>query len=120
MRQRNASTGYEHLARQRNRILHASNWVLLVLIPAWIWMLISDNQLVSRTVILASFTLILSIVWIFRPRCPFCARTLALSWKGLNVAKYCSECGTSYSSDEMHCRSKKETTEPADARESPN
>jgi hypothetical protein len=73
--------------------------MLLVLIPAWVWMLISDNRLVSGTVILATFAFILSIAWIFRPRCPFCEKTLALTWKGLAVAKYCGECGASYSSE---------------------
>jgi hypothetical protein len=117
MRQINASTGYEHFELQRKRILRAASWAMLVLIPAWVWLLISDSPLVSGTVIIASFTSILAIAWIFRPRCPFCERTLALTWKGLKVAKYCGECGTSYSSDVLNYRSKKESTKAVDAHE---
>ena len=105
-------TGYEHIETQRTRILRVVNWLLLVLIPAWIWMLIVDSQLVAQLVIIASLTLVLGTVLVLRPRCPFCDRTLALSWKGLRINKYCSQCGESFASKVQLDRSPTQATEP--------
>lgn len=114
MQQNDALTGYEHLVWQQVRIMRAFKWMLLVLVPAWIWLWVSDNQALSRTVMIGTFALIPTFAWIFRPRCPFCKRTLALTWKGLSVGNYCSECGAAYSSEVTT----NETTEPADGSES--
>lgn len=111
LRERVTLTGYEHLRIQRNRILRAVSWILLVLIPAWIWMLISNSQTVSRAVILASLALALVTAWIFRPCCPFCKKTLSFSWKGVRIGRYCIECGASYSDEVTRKDSQNATTE---------
>jgi hypothetical protein len=91
-------TGLDHLKLQRERIGRMLNFLFLVLVLAWTFELITHQRVVFIIGVVGSLLSLLVVVWAFRPRCPFCQATLALSWKGLMIGRYCSECGMEFAS----------------------
>jgi hypothetical protein len=91
-------TGLDHLRLQEKRCGRMLSYLLLVLLPGWMFALISNQRVVFILVMAGSLLSLLVVVWAFRPRCPFCQATLALSWKGLMIGRYCSECGMEFAS----------------------
>jgi hypothetical protein len=91
-------TGLDHLRLQKDRCGRILSYLLLVLLPGWMFALITNQRFVFILVMAGSLPSLLVVVWAFRPRCPFCRATLALSWKGLKIGRCCSECGMEFTS----------------------